>query len=95
MEYRLNFSFLDSILLQEEKIIHKEITEVFRGNLEYTVWKSVPPYSYHKAYYYIIGFSIRKRFLQVALSCDGDEVCFFDVKVAGLTPIKQDFFGKV
>lgn len=94
MKYKLNFSFLNSILLQEEKIVYKEITEVFWSSTKYAVWDPLLQYSQYGAYYYVIGFSIRKRFLQIILSCDGDEVYFFDVKVAGLIEITQDFFRK-
>ena len=94
MKYKLNFSFLSLALLQEERIVYKEITDVFSADTKYTVWDGLSKYPQYGAYYYIIGFSIRKRFLQIVLSCDGDEVYFLDVKVADLAEIIEDFFGR-
>ena len=94
MEFKLNFSFLSAIKLQREKITHREITDVFYGDKNQTAWDSLPQYSQFDIYYYIIGFSFQKRFLQVVLSSDGDEIYFMDVKVADLEEITHDFFKK-
>lgn len=38
MDYKLNFSFLDANLLQQDKITIQEITQVFNGETNHTIW---------------------------------------------------------
>jgi hypothetical protein len=93
MDYKLNFSHLSAYLLQQDKISVQEITVVFNGETSETIWDSLPQYSQFGVYYYLIGFSSKKRFLQMVLSCDGDEIYFLDIKVADLKEIREDFFN--
>ncbi len=93
MDYRLNFSYLNAYLLQQDKISMQEITAVFNGEVNETIWDSLPQYSQFGVYYYLIGFSSKKRFLQIVLNCDGDEIYFLDIKVADLKEIREDFFN--
>ena len=46
-------------------------------------------------YYYLIGFSDKKRFLQLLIGCDGETIFFLQVKVANLLEIIEDFFRKL
>lgn len=96
MEFKLDFSFLSAIELQKEKISQYEITEVFNGDSKHTIWEAVPKYSDQGIiYYYLIGFSSKKHFLQLLIGCDGNTVYFFQVKVADLREIIEDFFKKL
>jgi len=95
MDFNLNFSFLSATDLQKEKISHREITGVYRGDFN-TIWKTVPMYANDgNVYYYLIGFSSKKRFLQLFIGCDGNTVYFFQVKVADLPEIIEDFCKKL
>jgi hypothetical protein len=76
MDYKLNFSYLNAYQLQEDKIAIQEIAKVYNGDASYTIWDSLPQYSQFGVYYYLIGFSPKKRFLQIVLSYDGDEIYF-------------------
>lgn len=95
MEFKFNFSYLKAHLLQKEmKITIPEIVRVFEGDLYTTVWDAPSKYLKHGIYYYLIGFSPQKRFLQIMLNCEGEEIHFLDVKVADLEEITHDFFYK-
>lgn len=92
MPYRFNFSRLTAELLRKENTTPKEVIEVFNGDPYKTVWDSLPQYNEFGVYYYLIGFTSSKRFLQIVISYNDDEIFFLDVKTAGLDEIKHDFF---
>jgi hypothetical protein len=94
MEYHLNFSQLSAEILQQEKIALHEIIDVFNGTSDNTVWDSLSQYDMFGAHYYLIGFAPSKRFIQLIVSYNMNEIFFLDAKTANLSEIRSDFFGK-
>lgn len=92
MDFKLNFSALSATQLQHEKITVQEVTEVFLGDVNNTVWDSLSQYDDFGAYYYLIGFGFTGRFIQLVIGCNGDEIFFLDAKAASLEEIRRDFF---
>lgn len=96
MDFKLNFSALLAGDLQKEKVNHREIISVYQGDSDATIWEAVSTYSQEDMiYYYLIGFSSKKRFLQLFIGCDGETIYFFQAKVADLPEVVEDFFKKL
>jgi|GEM_PF-3479529 len=96
MDFKLNFSLLSAVQLQKEGVNFTEIIEVFNGDDSKTVWHSVSNFDKNEINYYLIGFSSKKRFLQVHFNVGKepgeDTIYFTGVRVSGLEEIKNDFF---
>ena len=95
-DFNFNFSALSATDLQQDKISHHEIVVVYQGDSSVTIWEAVPMYPEEDLiYYYLIGFSDKKRFLQLLIGCDGKTIFFLQAKVANLPEIIEDFFKKL
>ncbi len=80
------FSFPDARYLPD-KINPQEILSVFNNQKSITE----PRRQYVGIYYYVIGFSQKKRFLQLFLNYADSKVNFIQAKVADEDDIMKDY----
>lgn len=87
-DFNFDYSQLSAVALQADKITHREIRSVFSN-----AQRSFPLAGFSRAqhYYFIIGFSSKKRFLLVALNYSYDNIVFHRVAVADEKQIQQYF----
>lgn len=91
-DFQYDFSQLNTIELQKDKISHVEIVSVFENN--YSCTYPIEGFELHKCYYFMIGFSSKSRFLYLALNVEENKIIFHQVKVANEQEIRQDYCGQ-
>ena len=83
-DFRFSFPPLKEL---PEKITHQEILSVFWN----TNSKMDPLRQYPGIHYYMIGFSSKKRFLELFLNYEDDKVNFKEVIVADEDAIREGY----
>ena len=85
-DFNFDYSRLSAVELQADKITHHEIRSAFDK-----AQRSFPLAAFPRAqhYYFIIGFSSKKRFLLIALNYTYDKIVFHKVAIADEKQVKQ------
>lgn len=87
--FQYDFSRLSVTELQKNKINHTEITSVFENHFSCTY--PINGFELYEAYYFMIGFGSKFRFLYLALKFRENKIIFHQVKVAGEDEIREDY----
>ena len=89
-----DFTKLDALALNKEKILFSEISSVF--NNSYSIWADIAGFPLNTYHYFLIGFSSKSRFLLIALNYDSENnrILFHQVIIANENQIREKYCKK-